>query len=101
MSSVTGDIPPQLKREFNVEFAVPVAEIFNSITKSGAYPRQWVKEFIIPIPKVPIVESEDDLRNISLTADLSKDYESFIADWLEPYVSKKSIFNAVSDLIQH
>ena len=63
-----------------------MANIFNSITKSGQYPRQWVKESVTPIPKVPNVESEDDLRNISLTADLSKDYENFIADWLEPYL---------------
>ena len=80
LSSIPGDIPPKLKREFQVEIAGPVADIFNSITKSGEYPRQWVKEFVTPIPKVTNVESEDDLRNISLTADLSKDYENFIAE---------------------
>ena len=35
------------------------------------------------------VESEDDLRNISHTADLSNDYENFIADWLEPFLLTK------------
>ena len=30
---------------------------------------------MILIPKIPHVESEDDLRNISLTVDLSKDYK--------------------------
>ena len=41
-----------------------------------------------PIPKVPNVSSEDDLCNISLTADLSKDYENFIAKWLEPLLRR-------------
>ena len=36
-----------------------------------------------------MVESEDDLRHISLTADLAKDLENFIADWLEPYILSK------------
>ena len=51
------------------------------------YPRQWVTETVTPIPKVDMVESEDDIRNISLTEDLSKDFEKFLIDWLEPYVS--------------
>ena len=89
LSSIPGDIPPKLKREFYVELATPVANIFNSITTAGEYPRQWVREFVTPIPKVENVESLDDLRNISLTADLSKDYETFIVKWLEPYIRPK------------
>ena len=89
MCSVAGDIPPKLKREFFVELASPVSNIFNCITKSGEYPRQWVKESVTPIPKVPNIESLDDLRNISLTADLSKDYENFIVEWLQPYLLLK------------
>ena len=42
-----------------------------------------------PIPKVSPPETEDDLRNISLTADLSKDYENFLAEWLLPYIRKR------------
>ena len=88
-SSVPGDIPPVIKKEFYVELAAPVANIFNSITISGEYPRQWIREYATPIPKENPVESEDDLRPISLTADLSKDYENFLMDWLEPYVQRK------------
>ena len=33
-------------------------------------------------------KNEEDLRNISLTADLSKDYENFRAGWLMPYIAK-------------
>ena len=88
-SSIPGDIPAKLKKEFAPEFAGPATMIFNEITKSGFYPRQWVTEFVTPIPKVTPPENEDDLRNISLTADLSKDYENFIAEWLMPYIDKR------------
>ena len=76
-SKVPGDIPTKLKKEFLPELCGPVATIFNLISQTGLYPRQWVTEYVTPIPKVPSPETEDDLRNISLTADLSKDYENF------------------------
>ena len=85
-SSVPGDIPAKLKSEFSPELAGPAANIFNSITRSGTYPRQWVTEFVTPIPKVTPPENEDDLRNISLTADLSKDYKNFLSEWLMPFI---------------
>ena len=87
--SLPGDIPAKLKKEFSPEISGPAAKIFNKITKSGSYPRQWVTEYVTPIPKVTPPESEDDLRNISLTADLSKDYENFLADWLMPFIKKR------------
>ena len=85
-SSVPNDVPPKLKREFGPEIASPAAEIFNSINRTGSYPRQWVQEWVSAIPKVSPPESEDDLRNISLTSDLSKDYENFLIDWITPYI---------------
>ena len=88
-SSVPGDIPSKLKKEFLPELTTPVTEIFNSISESGSYPRQWVMEYVTPIPKVTPPETEEDLRNISLTADLSKDYENFLAKWLMPYISRR------------
>ena len=88
-SSVPGDIPARLKKEFAPEIASTAASIFNEITRSGSYPRQWVMEYVTPIPKVTPPDSEEDLRNISLTADLSKDYENFLAEWLMPYIAKR------------
>ena len=88
-SSVPGDIPSKLKKEFAPELSKPAALIFNEITRSGVYPRQWVTEFVTPIPKVTPPDSEEDLRNISLTADLSKDYENFLAEWLLPYIQRR------------
>ena len=60
--------------------------IYNQITQSGSYPRQWVVEYQLAIPKVNPPLTEDDLRNIAGTAYLSKQYESFIGDWIFPYI---------------
>ena len=88
-SSVPGDIPSKLKKEFLPEITKPMTHIFNTITMSGEHPRQWVREYVTPIPKTYPPETEEDLRNISLTADLSKNYEQFLSDWLLPYIKKK------------
>ena len=58
--------------------------IFNSILKTFEYPRQWVVEHQIPLPKVHPPSSEDELRNIAKTAFFSKVFESFLSDW--PYL---------------
>ena len=60
--------------------------IFNSILRTQQYPRQWVVEQQIALPKVHPPACEDDLRNIAKTAFLSKVFESFLADWLIPIV---------------
>ena len=52
-SSVPGDIPKPILKEFTPEFAFPVTKIFNKITKSACYPRDWVREYQTPIPKIP------------------------------------------------
>ena len=70
-SKVLGDFPPNIKKEFYVELAEPVKKIFNGITASGNYPKQWKIEYVTPIGKVPRPETEDQIRPISLTSDLS------------------------------
>ena len=89
-SLVPGDLPVKLVKEFTPELAKPVATIYNRITQTAEYPRQWVVEYQLCIPKVKTPLSEDDLRNLASTAYLSKQYESFIGDWtltyLEPFI---------------
>ena len=63
--------------------AKPVATMFNRITETAEYPRQWVVEHQLAISKVFPPLSEDDTRNL---AKPSKQYESFIGDWIFPYV---------------
>jgi len=82
MSQVPGDLHPKLVKSFPDLLVEPVTAIYNEITETSVYPKQWKKEYQIPLPKVEIPESEDDLRNIAKTAFFSKVYESFVADWL-------------------
>ena len=100
-SSVPKDIPHKLKKEFLPELAKPISYIFNSISETGIYPKQWLTEFVTPIPKVSPPEIEDDLRNISLTADLSKNYEYILAEWLKPYIMKRMNPGQCGDLNRH
>ena len=85
-SSVPGDLPRKMVQELSCELTTPVTTIFNSILRTLEYPRQWVREYQVPIPKIPNPTSEEDLRNISKTAFFSKVFESFLADWLMPIV---------------
>ena len=50
-STIPGDLPIKLIKELSPELSKPVAQIFNKITQSGIYPRQWVVEYQIFIPK--------------------------------------------------
>ena len=81
-SQVPGDLPVKLIKEFLPELSKPITQIYNKITQTAQYPRQWVVEYQLAIPKVSPPLTEDDLRNIASTAYLSKQYESFLGDWL-------------------
>ena len=82
-----GDLPVKLLKEFSPELATPVSTIFNRITETAEYPRQWVIEHQIAIPKVQSPSSEDETRNIASTSFFSKVYESFIGDWIFPFIA--------------
>ena len=86
-SVVPGDLPKKVIQEFSCELAVPITVIYNAILRTYQYPRQWVVEEQVPIPKQYPPSSEDQLRNISKTTFFSKLFESFISDWLLPIVS--------------
>ena len=85
-SIIEGDVPKRILQLFAPEMALPASIIYNKISKSFEYPRQWVIESQFPVPKVFPPASEDDLRPISKTFFLSKVYESFIAEWLLPFI---------------
>ena len=71
-STVSGDLPKKIVQEFSCELSTPVTIIYNSILKTLQYPRQWVVEHQIPLPKVYPPATEDELRNIAKTAFFSK-----------------------------
>ena len=85
-SSVPGDLPRKIVKNFAHRLAAPNAAIFNEITSSAVYPEQWKTEHQLPIPKLYPPQTEDDIRNISKTTFMSKVYESFIAGWLLPII---------------
>ena len=71
-SGVPNDLPKLLTQEFLPELATPVSRIINSMLVSGEWPSQWKLEQVVPVQKVPMPETEDDLRPISLTPFFSK-----------------------------
>ena len=88
-SSVPGDIPKKLIKEFSIELAGPATSMFNKALKKLEYPSEWKKEYATPIAKTKHPETMDDLRLISLTKFLSKIFESFIAAWILEIVGAK------------
>ena len=76
-------------REFSDELAYPVTELFNRSFEAGLFPESWKQSFISPIPKTRPVQSENDLRPISLTPTLSKIQEDFAVKWLYEDIGKK------------
>ena len=85
--SVPGDIPSEILEEFLPEFCTPITAIFNKTFSSHQWPRSFKKEFGIPINKIPVPESEDDLRSIGLTPYLSKRMEKLLIKWIWKYIS--------------
>ena len=88
-SSVPGDIPRKLVKEFGPELASPAGIIFRNIVKTGHWPKPWRIEHGIPLQKVSNPETEDQLRIISLTSYLSKVMEHFVVQWLMKFVGDK------------
>ena len=86
-SIIPGDLPVKLVKEFSPELATPMTTIFNRITETAVYPRQWVIEYQTVIPKVQPPLSEDETRNIASTAFFSNVYEAFIGDWIFPFIA--------------
>ena len=89
-STVPGDIFPKLVTQFSDFLAIPLTNIYNTITATKAWPKCWKKEFVTIISKKTSPESLSDLRNISCTLLASKMYESYVLDWLKAEVALRS-----------
>ena len=87
-SGVPGDLPRSITQEFSVELAKPLCKIINNIFKSAEWPADWLVEYVTPLGKVSIPETEDDLRPISLTNFFSKVTEHLVVTWLLKFIGK-------------
>ena len=85
--SVPGDLPTKIVDEFLPELTAPIAAIYREAIATHTWPEPFKKEYHLPIKKVPIPESEDDLRNLGLTPFFSKRLEWFLIQWIWPYIS--------------
>ena len=81
-STVKHDIFPNLVNDSAAALASPLAILYNNMISQQVWPLKWKEEFVTPIPKKPVPESLNDLRNISCTALFSKVFESFVLDWI-------------------
>ena len=86
-SSITGDLPVRILREFACELASPLANVLNASFQQGVVPHIWKCAEIVPIPKCqpPTLQN---LRPIALTSYFAKIAESFMAKWLLEDISK-------------
>ncbi|XP_041471219.1 uncharacterized protein LOC121420623 [Lytechinus variegatus] len=102
---MTGDIPIKLIKEFALELAEPLSNIFNVILRTGSYPSCWKRAVITPIPKKQQVSQLSDLRPISITAVFSRVLETFISKWisrdLSPVIDKKQFGNVTGSSTTH
>lgn len=80
-STVIGDIPMKLIKEFGVELAMPIADILNRSIISGEYPNCWKLELVTPVPKVIPPATVKDLRKIVGLISLSKIAEKIISEY--------------------
>ena len=86
-SMVPGDVFPRLVTDYANFFAIPLTDLYNGITETKIWPRNWKKEFVTVIPKKPSPQTLSDTHNISCTMPASKVFESYVLDWLKSEVS--------------
>ena len=85
-SGVPGDLPRFITKEFAPELSKPLNKIISNIFQTSQWPSQWKLESVTPIGKIPLPETEDDIRPISLTSFFSKVTEHFVVEWLLHYI---------------
>ena len=52
-STVKGDIPAKVLKEFACEIATPLSDIINTMVQLGQYPNIWnIEELVTPVPKI-------------------------------------------------
>ena len=81
-SKIQGDVFPSLLTEFADLFALPLSDIYNTITDTLVWPAVWKIEIVTVIPKCNNAKAFEELRNISCTMMVNEIYESFLLRWI-------------------
>ena len=84
--TVPGDIPASILKEFLPEFSTPITAILKHSVETHTWPETYKKEYHIPLKKIPVPQTEDDVRGIGLTNWVSKQLERLVLDWIWPYI---------------
>ena len=85
-----GNLPNWFLRDFAFALCDPLCHIFNVSVQEGEVPNIWKQANVIAIPKTkPTNSIEQDLRPISLTATVSKVFESLVGRWMLEAISDK------------
>ena len=89
-STVHGDVPMIIIKQFLFEYASPATLLFNKIIQSSEWPAQWKVEQTIVISKCKskLPQHEEDLRTISKTQWMSKLLENILGDYILPIVDQ-------------
>ena len=78
-STVPGDFPAGLIKQFAAYLAEPLTHIFNASIKRGEYPNIYKFEVCTPVPKVNSPENVTQLRNISGLLNFDKIFEKLLS----------------------
>ena len=101
-STVPGDPPSRLIKEFMPELVKPAGVIYRNITETGQWPSNWKIEYGTALQKVLNPDTEEQLRIISLTSYFSKVYDPLVIKWLLSFVGDQIDLNQyVLKDIQH
>jgi hypothetical protein len=78
-SSVKGDVPAKIFKEFAGELSKPVKDVINSSIIQGIWPDIYKLEIVTPVPKVFPPKEIEELRKISGLLNLDKVAEKLIS----------------------
>ena len=82
ISTVPGDIPSRLVKEFALELSYPLCDIIVTCIRKGQWPVLWKRELVTPIAKVYPPTDRSLLRKISGLLQFDKVAEKIIAEWI-------------------
>ena len=74
------------------ELSLPVAKLTRTILKTGCWPKEWRKHWIVPLYKRKAVWNPSNYRGVHLTAQLSKVVERILGSFFLPFLEKTQAY---------